>query len=88
MHQAIVNEKQFWLKPIGFIDLSNIVKTVIANYLCRLLYLFVKILVCQIQIGYEGVKAAVAAMEGKDLGEKYVDTGVSVITKKNMADFL
>ena len=26
--------------------------------------------------------------EGKDLGEKYVDTGVSVITKKNMADFL
>ena len=36
----------------------------------------------------EGVKAAVAAMEGKDLGEKYVDTGVSVITKKNMADFL
>ena len=39
-------------------------------------------------MGYEGVKAAVAAMEGKDLGEKYVDTGVSVITKKNMADFL
>ena len=39
-------------------------------------------------MGYEGVKAAVAAMEGKDLGEKYVDTGVSVITKQNMADFL
>ncbi|MCK0526479.1 ABC transporter substrate-binding protein [Anaerobiospirillum sp. NML120449] len=39
-------------------------------------------------MGYEGVKAAVDAMQGKDLGEKYVDTGVSVITKKNMADFL
>lgn len=38
-------------------------------------------------MGYEGVKAAVAAMEGKDLGEKYVDTGVSVITKDNVAQF-
>lgn len=38
-------------------------------------------------MGYEGVKAAVNAMEGKDLGPKYVDTGVSVITKDNVDKF-
>ncbi len=30
-------------------------------------------------MGYEGVKAAVAALDGEDLGGKVVDTGVSVI---------
>lgn len=38
-------------------------------------------------MGYEGVKAAVNAMEGKDLGPEYVDTGVSVITKENVEQF-
>ena len=33
-------------------------------------------------MGYEGVKTAVNALEGKDVGEDYVDTGVSVIKKK------
>lgn len=38
-------------------------------------------------MGYEGLKAAVQALEGTDLGGKVVDTGVSVITKDNVADF-
>ena len=33
-------------------------------------------------MGYEGVKAAVAALEGQGLGGKVADTGVSVLTKK------
>ncbi len=33
-------------------------------------------------MGYEGVKAAVAVLDGEDLGGKVVDTGVSVLTKK------
>jgi ribose transport system substrate-binding protein len=32
-------------------------------------------------MGYEGVKAAVAVLEGKTLDAEYVDTGVSVLTK-------
>lgn len=32
-------------------------------------------------MGYEGVKAAVAVLEGKKLESDYVDTGVSVLTK-------
>ena len=32
-------------------------------------------------MGYEGVKAAVAVLNGEDLGGKVVDTGVSVLTK-------
>lgn len=38
-------------------------------------------------MGYEGMKAAVAALDGEDLGGKVVDTGVSVITKDNAKDF-
>lgn len=33
-------------------------------------------------MGYEGVKAAVAAISGEDLGGKVTDTGVSVLTKE------
>ena len=33
-------------------------------------------------MGYEGVKAAVAAINGEDLGGKVTDTGVSVLTKE------
>lgn len=32
-------------------------------------------------MGYEGVKAAVAAQNGADLGGKVIDTSVSVLTK-------
>ena len=32
-------------------------------------------------MGYEGVKAAVAAINGEDLGGAVTDTGVSVLTK-------
>ncbi|HEY8392714.1 MAG TPA: ABC transporter substrate-binding protein [Capillibacterium sp.] len=32
-------------------------------------------------MGYKGIKAAVAVLEGKDPGPAYVDTGVSVLTK-------
>ncbi len=32
-------------------------------------------------MGYQGIKAAVAVLEGKDPGPDYVDTGVSVLTK-------
>ena len=32
-------------------------------------------------MGYEGVKAAVAALKGESLGGKVTDTGVSVLTK-------
>jgi ribose transport system substrate-binding protein len=32
-------------------------------------------------MGYEGVKAAVAAVNGEALGGTVVDTGVSVLTK-------
>ena len=35
-------------------------------------------------MGYEGVKAAVAVLEGKTLEADYVDTGVSVLTKDNI----
>lgn len=33
-------------------------------------------------MGYEGVKAAVAAINGEDMGGKVTDTGVSVLTKE------
>ena len=32
-------------------------------------------------MGYEGVKAAVAALKGENLGGAVTDTGVSVLTK-------
>ncbi|HHT74118.1 MAG TPA: substrate-binding domain-containing protein [Firmicutes bacterium] len=35
-------------------------------------------------MGYEGMKAAVAVLEGKTLEADYVDTGVSVLTKDNI----
>lgn len=35
-------------------------------------------------MGYEGIKTAVNALEGKDTGSAYVDTGVSVITKDKL----
>lgn len=38
-------------------------------------------------MGYEGLKAAVDVLGGKDLGGKVSDTGVSVITAENVADF-
>lgn len=38
-------------------------------------------------MGYEGVKTAEKAMKGEDLGEEYVDTGVSIITKDNVEQF-
>ena len=38
-------------------------------------------------MGYEGMKAAVEALQGKDLGGNVVDTGVSIITKENVSDF-
>lgn len=38
-------------------------------------------------MGKEGMKAAVAAVKGEEIKEKNVDTGVSVITKDNVADF-
>lgn len=37
-------------------------------------------------MGYEGVKAAVAAVEGEDLGGEVTDTGVSVLTKEALAE--
>ena len=33
------------------------------------------------ELGYEGVKAAVAALNGENLGGAVTDTGVSVLTK-------
>lgn len=38
-------------------------------------------------MGAEGVKTAVAVLSGETPSESYVDTGVSVITKENTADF-
>lgn len=38
-------------------------------------------------MGYEGLKAAVEVLEGKDLGGKVEDTGVSVITADNVDQF-
>jgi ribose transport system substrate-binding protein len=38
-------------------------------------------------MGYEGVKAAVAVLEGEDLGGAVTDTGVSVITAENVDEF-
>ena len=38
-------------------------------------------------MGYEGVKTAEKAMKGEDLGEEYVDPGVSIITKENVEQF-
>jgi len=35
-------------------------------------------------MGYEGIKTAVNALEGKDTGDKNVDTGVSVLTKDTL----
>lgn len=37
-------------------------------------------------MGYEGVKAAVAASEGEELGGEVTDTGVSVLTKEALAE--
>ena len=33
-------------------------------------------------MGYEGVKAAIRAINGEDLGGEVPDTGVSVLTKE------
>lgn len=33
-------------------------------------------------MGYEGVKAAIRAINGEDLGGEVTDTGVSVLTKE------
>jgi len=38
-------------------------------------------------MGYEGLKAAVEVLQGKDLAGKVIDTGVSVITADNVDDF-
>lgn len=38
-------------------------------------------------MGYEGLKAAAAVLQGEDLGGAVTDTGVSVITAENVADF-
>lgn len=38
-------------------------------------------------MGKEGLKASVAAVKGEEIKEKEVDTGVSVITKDNVADY-
>lgn len=38
-------------------------------------------------MGYEGIKAAVAVLEGQDLGGAVTDTGVSVIKADNVDDF-
>lgn len=35
-------------------------------------------------MGYEGIKTAVNALQGKDTGEKTVDTGVTVLNKSNV----
>jgi len=35
-------------------------------------------------MGYQGIKAAVDALEGKEIKEKNVDTGVSVLTKESI----
>lgn len=35
-------------------------------------------------MGYEGVKAAVAALNGEDLGGAVTDTGISILTKDNL----
>lgn len=37
-------------------------------------------------MGYEGVKAAVTALEGGTVSPEYVDTGVSIITKESLAE--
>lgn len=39
-------------------------------------------------MGYEGMKAAAEVLSGKDLQGKVTDTGVSVITKDNVQDFI
>ena len=35
-------------------------------------------------MGYEGMKTAVNALEGNDVGEATIDTGVSVINKDSL----
>ena len=35
-------------------------------------------------MGYKGMKTAVNALDGKDTGDKNVDTGVSVLTKDTL----
>ena len=35
-------------------------------------------------MGYEGIQTAVKALEGEDIGEEFVDTGVSVIDKDSI----
>jgi len=35
-------------------------------------------------MGYEGMKTAVKALKGEDVGSEYFDTGVSVLTKANL----
>ena len=39
------------------------------------------------QMGKLGVQACIKALNGEDLGGEVVDTGVSVLTKENVADF-
>lgn len=39
------------------------------------------------QMGYGAVTAAFNAVQGKDIGETKVDTGASIVTKENTADF-
>ena len=37
-------------------------------------------------MGYEGLKAAVAAVKGEEIPEKNVDTGVSVLSAESLAE--
>ncbi len=34
------------------------------------------------KMGYEGIQTAVKALKGEDVGEAFVDTGVSVLKKQ------
>jgi len=36
------------------------------------------------QMGYQGVKTAVKAIKGQDIGPKSVDSGLTVVTKDNL----
>ena len=35
-------------------------------------------------MSYEGIQTAVKALEGEDVGEEFIDTGVSVINKDSL----
>jgi len=77
--QGLQSQKRSEIKMVGFDAEEALVNGVKSGGIDSL------VVQNPFKMGYEGVKAVVAAIEGKKV-EKRIDTGVSLVTKDNMND--